>query len=325
MAPPNPFPPPLPRRGPRRGRPTSKRIQDVRDYRDRFHDAMQPVPGLPPVPTGPGVPTTDPRFLEAMQILMHGFRQGGELIDAAGNYPGMKGLSPDVRDAARRAGIPTSDIGDVYGGNASTTFENAFGDLGTEFMRGVWDTDLGQGIYEDAAVNSGYIPRPPDLTATFETEQLPNPYPGMNPQPPPYYPPTNTPGGYNPDRPIGPGNMSPGAPGMPGYEPPSYPPPGLETPPGQPPLSGWPQLPYPSGHLPGGGYPPTPPINVPTVRPPTRPPPPNYFPQPVWDRGPVPPFYPASPYPPPDLGGRGIDPAIGPAWNKTLTGRSTSW
>lgn len=193
MAPPYPFPDPLPPVPPRMVQPP-KRVQEVRDYRERFNDAMQVVPGLPPVPTGPYDPPTDPRYLDALLNLQHGVQQGGHLLDAAGNYPSLGGLYPPVAGAAGT--IDPVEIDRLYGSNPGATIANAIGDLGAEFWRGVGDSPLGQGIYEDALVASGHIP-PPPLTATPEAVPLPNPYPGMNPpytpQPPPYQPPPPTP------------------------------------------------------------------------------------------------------------------------------------
>jgi hypothetical protein len=278
MAPPYPFPPSLPPVPPRLAGQSSKRLQEVRDYRTDFDRAMQPVPGLPAVPTGPYDPPTDPRYWDAYLNLQHGIQQGGHLLDAAGNYPGLGGIYPPVAGAAGT--IDPDEIDRIYGSNPGATIGNALGDFGTEFWRGVGDTDLGQGIFEDAAVASGHIP-PPPLTATPVAVPLPNPYPGMNPPYSPQPPPTNTPGGYNPDFPIGPGNVSPGAPGMPGYERPFYPPPGMSTPLPRPDLSGWPTLQYPPGNLPPS-YPATPPINIP---PRATPHPEPTSGRPVWETG----------------------------------------
>ena len=161
------------------------------------------------------------------------------------------------------------------------TFGNAIGDIGNELWTGMLNSPTYQDIALEAGQASGFLP-PPPLTAHAVVEELPNPYPGMtNPPVPPYYPPTNTPGGYNPDSPIGPGNVSPGAPGMPGYEAPFYPPPGMSTPLPRPDLSGWPTLQYPPGNLPPS-YPARPPINIP---PRATPHPEPTSGRPVWETG----------------------------------------
>ena len=289
MAPPG-FPTRPPPSKPRLGGQSAERLKVIRDYRRDFHDAMQPVPPLRPYPTnpnpgvgyqfpgqrpaGPGYDNT--RLEDALGNFGHGVLQGGALLDALYNYPGPGGIYPPVAGAAGQAGIPVTD----YAPNPGITIGNALGDFGDEFVRGVFDTPLGQGIFEDAAVASGRIP-PPPLSADFVVEELPNPYPGMNPPYSPQPPPTNTPGGYNPDFPIGPGNVSPGAPGMPGYERPFYPPPGMSTPLPRPDLSGWPTLQYPPGNLPPS-YPATPPINIP---PRATPHPEPTSGRPVWETG----------------------------------------
>lgn len=200
-----------------------ERIDAVRDYNQQVLEAMQQVPRMPPylpsIPldsggygggglVGPHHPGPDgSRLLEALSRAQQVIMQGMTAREQSGGYPGMRGISPDLRNAARQGGLPTDaqSLQDYYEPMIRGGAANVIPDVGTEIRATLMNSPEYQRIVHEAARNAGIVrPAPPQPPAQ------PTAPPATLPVPP--Y-------GYNPDMPIGPNNVSPGAPGTGHYYP----------------------------------------------------------------------------------------------------------
>ena len=197
----------------------------MREYRDQLHQSKQPIPPrfpnmpmtplsgggfggggyVPPGSTHPG-PGGGSRLLDALLGMQQAMQQAGMGI-GQGNYPGRQGLKPPLYSAGVQAGIydpnlidpttgkpmkKTKQIADYYKGNIHSSLSNTMANVGGALRDDMINSPQYQQIVKQAAINSGLIP--PD-----------QPAPGPGQMPPP--------AGVNPYLPLGPTNISPGAPG----------------------------------------------------------------------------------------------------------------
>jgi len=228
---------------------TADRTNDIRAHWDLLNQSMQTIPdqlvpqSLSPSQgqSHPGPPSGGSALLNAIMRRMQALQQGAYAQQQARIQAGPRFVSPlahaglragiydrNLTDPVTGAAIPRgTQIANHYRGNVTGSLANTGGVydpnlppgtpgntlMGTAipaaFQNAVMGNPLLQQISMQAAINSGHIPPPQPWPAPAPA---PAPSPGMAPFP-----------GVNPNMPLGPMNVSPGAPGT------QAPPPGSGT------------------------------------------------------------------------------------------------